>query len=355
MLPPLPHELTTDILKLATFSLVEQERHDSTITGQTNAFLLAASLVSHTWRNIAQPLLLKHGLVDPSRALHYIGELERQGLRDTLPAVRIGVPASRTVSDVDARAGGIGLRAILEELSLLRGLEFVGKRLRILAFAVKPNRVTNLSFTASNRGSFDRLLLALRHSFSPLEFTIIEDHSGDSNDPRPSYLEFGTFLPELGRLIQPLRSLCFTIESTEGGLYPSYMMSESLEAIRSVRLEFKDASTFEDIRSRANHMVFSSLSSLDSLDRLETHLDWIQDSAGWYGPGLEVLKILWDPTGAQYTSTITPEDRILSHISNLAALKELEVPDCWRSDAIEEACEAKGVELSWMPKCYSGN
>ncbi|KAL8279659.1 hypothetical protein RQP46_007972 [Phenoliferia psychrophenolica] len=140
MLPPLPHELTTDILKLATLSLVEQERHDSTITGQTNALLLSASLVSHTWRNIAQPLLLKHGLVDPSRALHFIGEHARAGLKDTLAGVRIGVSASRTMSDVDARAGGIGLRAILEELPALKALEFVGQRLRIQGFIVTPNR-----------------------------------------------------------------------------------------------------------------------------------------------------------------------------------------------------------------------
>ncbi|KAL8279668.1 hypothetical protein RQP46_007981 [Phenoliferia psychrophenolica] len=91
MLPPLPHELTHDIVKLATLGLVEQERHDSTLVGQGNAFLRSASLVSHTWRNIAQPLLLKHGLIDPIYIPKFLRELKRTGVQESLDAVRIGV------------------------------------------------------------------------------------------------------------------------------------------------------------------------------------------------------------------------------------------------------------------------
>ncbi|KAL8292052.1 hypothetical protein RQP46_001518 [Phenoliferia psychrophenolica] len=137
MLPSLPNELTSEILKQATHDLVEQERHDSTLTGHTNALLLSASLVSRTWRSIAHPLLLRHGIVDPSKAELFIAELERVGFKDSLGAVQIGVPASSSttqLSDDEARASGAGLRAILKALPELRSLAFVGQRLRIQLF-----------------------------------------------------------------------------------------------------------------------------------------------------------------------------------------------------------------------------
>ncbi|KAL8279661.1 hypothetical protein RQP46_007974 [Phenoliferia psychrophenolica] len=292
MLPTLPHELTTEILRVATLSLVEQERHDSTLTGETNAFLLSASLVSHTWRNIAQALLLRHGLVDPSRALHYIDELARAGFKGTLDAVRIGVPASRKMSAVDARAGGIGMRRILEALPALRDLEFVGQRLRIQGLVVAPNPVTTLSFAALSQDNFEALLVDLRNAFNPLRLTIVEDRdpAGDSYIPR---VPWEAALAELKRMLQTTLYLDFTFISMDAGFYP-------------------------------NHLMTAKSSQLPK-------------------------------AGVQSNSNVYPENKIVNHISNLAALKELEVPDCWRSDAIEDACEAKGIFLTWSSKCVSSS
>ncbi|KAL8277075.1 hypothetical protein RQP46_010503 [Phenoliferia psychrophenolica] len=78
MLPSFPYEITHKILKLATLDLVEEERRHSSLAGQTNTFLHLSSLVSHTWRNIAQPLLLRHGLlireVPSLRRLELVGD-----------------------------------------------------------------------------------------------------------------------------------------------------------------------------------------------------------------------------------------------------------------------------------------
>ncbi|KAL8279679.1 hypothetical protein RQP46_007992 [Phenoliferia psychrophenolica] len=279
MLPTLPLELTSEILEFATLDLVEQERHDSTVTGQANAFLLSASLVSHTWRNIAQPLLTKHGLINPSRADNFISEVERAGVKDSLPAVRIGVPASRRMMDVDARAGGIGLRRILEELPALKALEFVGQRLRILKFVVTPNQVTTLSFAASNRENFEALLFELYYSFTPLRLTIIEDPVGFSNDAR-RLLQRTIVSPDyLDKMVGIVQDISFTITTKRGVSNPIFVATTRL-----------------------------------------------------YAPNLEVLKILWDPEGVQSSSTIIPEDKILDHVSNLAALKiEAEHFAAWAS------------------------
>lgn len=65
--PSLPIETTTEIIHLATEDLVQEERHHTIPAhSPTNAFLLAASLVSQTWRSIAQLALLRNGLVTPA-------------------------------------------------------------------------------------------------------------------------------------------------------------------------------------------------------------------------------------------------------------------------------------------------
>ncbi|KAL8292057.1 hypothetical protein RQP46_001523 [Phenoliferia psychrophenolica] len=320
MLPPLPLELTHEILKQATHDLVEQERHDSTLSGRANYLLLSASLVSHAWRSIAQSLLLRHGIVDLTRADLFIAELERVGLKDTLSAVRIGVglPASSTtqVSDDEARASGVGLRAILEAAPKVDTLQFVGRRLRILEFESMPNRV-----------------------FHPVSFTTIDDPeestststSYDSPDPPHGRAS----LIELNRMVNSAHNVSLINKWEEGALVSAFLMSRAtFNSARTFRLEFKDAihlgACFKVLRSL-------DLSHFGNLHRLETHLVLLQFMAGLSTPILSALKILRDPAGLQQVHGPSPETKIVELISVLAALKELEVPDCWRSDAVEEA------------------
>ncbi|KAL8277085.1 hypothetical protein RQP46_010513 [Phenoliferia psychrophenolica] len=219
MLPSFPYEITEKILKLGTLQLVYEERRHSKLVGQANAFLLSAALVSHTWRNIAQPLLTKHGLVDPFRALPFISELERQGVLSTLHAVRVG-----------RRAG--------------------------------------------------------------------HDDSGWGPRSGPAYNLLG-LIPMIAKITRdPL-----------------------------------------------------DLADVAPLVELATHLPIFEDSADRFPPNLTTLKILRDVGKHHSELYISPEDTILSLLTTLSALKELEIPDCWRSDAVEEACEAKGVALTWSSTC----
>ena len=63
----LPYELVEYIVQLAANESVSTERHRHDLSGapgaSTHCFLLAASLVSHTWRTIAQAALLHTAVV----------------------------------------------------------------------------------------------------------------------------------------------------------------------------------------------------------------------------------------------------------------------------------------------------
>ncbi|KAL8277691.1 hypothetical protein RQP46_009964 [Phenoliferia psychrophenolica] len=80
----LPFELLEQIIHLATFQLVSDERNLPTpalphLAGAT-PFLLAASLVSRTWRPIAQSALLKAGVVTPQSVYPFVDLLEERGV-----------------------------------------------------------------------------------------------------------------------------------------------------------------------------------------------------------------------------------------------------------------------------------
>lgn len=104
-IPPLPIETTTEIIRLAMTDLVERERHQLVPTpSATNAFLLAASLVSNTWHSIAQPELLHHGLVATDAVQGFLERLDEQGMLAMLTMARFG-PRGRNVGH-----GGNGRR-----------------------------------------------------------------------------------------------------------------------------------------------------------------------------------------------------------------------------------------------------
>lgn len=46
------------------------------------------------------------------------------------------------------------------------------------------------------------------------------------------------------------------------------------------------------------------------------------------------------------------EEILLSVTNGLAKLELLVVPECWRSEAVTELCEARGVKLVWSPERY---
>lgn len=90
-IPSLPFEITERNILLAIADLVEQECNQSTPLAfpLSNAFLLATSLVSSTWRSISQLALLRHGLVSPSGAVGFLRQLEDREFRASVRSVRV--------------------------------------------------------------------------------------------------------------------------------------------------------------------------------------------------------------------------------------------------------------------------
>lgn len=130
--PLLPYELMERILQICTDDYIYDERHDATITGHANYFLLRAALVNQTFRSIAQRLLLRHGLVDPAKALRFLYELDRKKLKETLVALRVGQLANgRDTSEADARSNSAAVSHLVKSLPTLKSLELVGERLRL--------------------------------------------------------------------------------------------------------------------------------------------------------------------------------------------------------------------------------
>lgn len=121
-IPPLPFELTTEILRLDVTDLVEQERNDVVAAASpTNAFLRSACLVSKTWRSIAAPALIRNGLVAPSGVDGFLRRLDACGRAATWKSVRFG-PGGRVVGkegrERDGDADGDGLFIIEQTPSL---------------------------------------------------------------------------------------------------------------------------------------------------------------------------------------------------------------------------------------------
>ncbi|KAL8277078.1 hypothetical protein RQP46_010506 [Phenoliferia psychrophenolica] len=114
----------------------------------------------------------------------------------------------------------------------------------------------------------------------------------------------------------------------------------------------------EATSSEARYFYFLShehlgLSKTAPLVSLATHLSVFQDPTGRYPPNLTTVKILMDPEDYESELEVTPEDETLNIVAKLSALEELEVPNCCWSDAVEKACEARGVVLTWSVKVAS--
>ncbi|KAL8279696.1 hypothetical protein RQP46_008009 [Phenoliferia psychrophenolica] len=345
----LPYEITSKILKLGTLDLVREERRHSKLIGQANAFLLSASLVSRTWRNIAQPLLIKHGIVYPARATHYIRELERQGVLSTLRAVRVGpLPEAITLYESIFGNKQISLLAfeLLRRIPSLKDLELVGKSPAFGRGAGGPNTAANhvksLSFTSySSLALFD-----LGQVFSPASLTFIE-----SRDEQMGYftgiLDAQTWLRHVTSLhIEMFGHSMITAAFSDARQRPA----ESGANLQSLHLEAATDVSFEFLLQRKSLL---KLADIGRLIKLATHLAVFEDSAGRCPPNLTTVKILRDPENYPPELRRGLEVTIMRVISKLPALKELEVPDSWRSDAIEQACEARGVILTWSVNCES--
>lgn len=100
----------------------------------------------------------------------------------------------------------------------------------------------------------------------------------------------------------------------------------------------------------------SAATHLPHLPRLATHLRLLYPSsspASALPPTLTSLKVLTNSQPAFHRARIDRElDKeaeaiLLATVNTLAKLESLVVPECWRSEAVTELCEASGVALVW--------
>lgn len=121
--------------------------------------------------------------------------------------------------------------------------------------------------------------------------------------------------------------------------------------LESLHLEFSSQSVVD---AGAGY-EWSTKLALPSLWRIATHLRVLcPDSKLLLPPTLTDIRILPNP------STTSPEgdprieaeaeEILLSVVWQVESLKSLEVPARWRSDAVERACEARGIELVWKDR-----
>lgn len=143
MILHLAYEIIDKIVSTAVADLVEQERHDDTVTGQTNTFLLSAALVSHTWKVIAQSSLLRNGLVDPSQSQNYLSALARAGCTELITAVRVGVTGGGALRPGERSKSSKELTELIECVPNLASLEVVGERLELAANSLAPGECSH--------------------------------------------------------------------------------------------------------------------------------------------------------------------------------------------------------------------
>lgn len=139
--PQLPYELTAKIIRAARDELLIEDRSrprtdplPTTPPESATTFLFSASLVSQTWRNISQYLLLSTAIVGTGNGRQFTREVARQGVATSLPSIRLGhvmmVKGFRQLDDQ-----GATLASVISNLPGLKAMECVGAILNNVARA----------------------------------------------------------------------------------------------------------------------------------------------------------------------------------------------------------------------------
>ncbi|KAL8276708.1 hypothetical protein RQP46_010887 [Phenoliferia psychrophenolica] len=282
--PSLPPELVADIIELTVELLIEEERHLETHATLSNRFLLSAALVNRTWHSIATPVLLKNGIVTSESVPRFIAQIHAQGMEDTLESLRFG-EASVGIAEEDTDWEVTAFDFLVGTLSELKKVVLV-----------KRDRQLEIQRDKSGR-SIQRLQLS--------NFNIYEDGFG--------------------------RKFAFSP--------PKYIFIENVQ-----NLEFK---VYHASGSGLKYLFSIMRLANESPDRVRRYSVGVRTSTDT--SSTSPLHILPDPSGiresddtASFTYADSSEGILLELIHALPVLEKLKVPACWRSDAVEDACEAKG-------------
>ncbi|KAL8281450.1 hypothetical protein RQP46_006134 [Phenoliferia psychrophenolica] len=354
--PFLPPELIADIIDLAVESLVEQERSLPSQIPLTNRFLLSAALVDRTWNAIATSALLRNGLVQPGGVDKFLEHTEECGVRETLDRVRFGAGAKGLIVQPDADPPDEGaddepFERLVMSLTNLGSVELVGKGLRFKAALAGPYCIQHL--TISNVTYLKPPLLAEKFSIAPpARLSIIETQYFPLDDDRIDVrLQFLSFLSKVRHMdlyttqITPDYhiSILLLLGIMAGSFFESFRLACDNASWRPRFLVPPDPAHWNPHPPK-NAIIFPNL------NHLTTHFASLHYLAICTGARFTLTSLQVLPDVNPQQSPISDENaelKLCEIVEKLAALRELKVPECWRSDAVEDACEAKGVDLWW--------
>ncbi|KAL8281400.1 hypothetical protein RQP46_006084 [Phenoliferia psychrophenolica] len=174
------------------------------------------------------------------------------------------------------------------------------------------------------------------------------DSPDEGTDDKPFHLLLSS-LPNVEKLELVGRGLRF-----QASLLGPHNI-QHLTHLQSFRLECDDPHLWASFHEFATKYFTSLPFSLPALNHFATYLPALhfyatrgEPLAPAERPSLASLEVLpyvneqQDPLSGEEA-----ESKLLELVQTLPALKYLKVPACWRSDAVEGACEAEGVDLKW--------
>ncbi|KAL8281475.1 hypothetical protein RQP46_006159 [Phenoliferia psychrophenolica] len=351
--PQLPPELFAHIIELTVELLIEEERHLEVHAPLSNRFLLSAALVDHTWHLIATPILLKLGVVTSRSVLGFLGQVKAHGKEATLESVRFG-EASGGVTSEDAAWEDTAFDFLVGSLPGLKSIELLESGSHFeTPLRIPPGRTINevhlfnytfcdLGFVSKFKNTYPTHLIVttgMRDVPNNLEDNALDRTTFSQHSDVFAQLQSIKIAVANKSITIPLRLLGIIGQRGRSRLQTCHFESTSPDSFRSL---------LAAIVSLLPH-VSTRIVNFPHLEHFATHI-LAAHLLLFRGtqPSLTSLEILPEPAGLPSSmikvNTIY-KDKLLELVHALPVLAKLKVPAWWASDALREACEAKGVML----------
>ncbi|KAL8281491.1 hypothetical protein RQP46_006175 [Phenoliferia psychrophenolica] len=357
--PQIPLELVTDIVEVAVELLIEEERHLEAHEPLSNRFLLSAALVDRTWHSIAVKVLLKRGIVTSGSVLGFLAQVKAHGMEATLESLRFG-EASGGVTEQDAAWEDTAFDFLVGSLPGLRAIELLesGSRFRT---ALPPGRIIH-ELQLVNYTFYKTGIVSKFKNTSPAHLLITETREAPAHDTQDNDgVDLGTSLLQHGDIFEDIQSMEIFVGSVSAQLPFAILTGLGQRASSRLRTcHFECTSPYSHCKS-LTYIETLNTSALNPTEAFSyPHLEHLASHlvAAHFllhlstQPNLASLEILPDPDPNEIPPSMkTLEDdaetKLLQLVHELPVLAKLKVhvPACWASDALREACEAKGVAL----------
>ncbi|KAL8287191.1 hypothetical protein RQP46_003643 [Phenoliferia psychrophenolica] len=350
--PALPTEVVADIIDLTVEMLIDEERDLPSQIPVTNHFLRAAALVNRTWRSIAAPALLKNGLVTPPKVDQFLAQIKKHQMERTLDSVRFGVGGAVLDDARDESADDAKFDALVESLPGLKKLEIVGGGLVFESggdILPCPTAFDELVFSNSNLSLYEMAYKFFDNA--PAALTIYEsgphgvDKTSRTADRHATdfFASFAYKIPKISITSNQLIAFyylgCIVALSGASPLGSSY------------HFDCNSPTFLVDLKSFVHNFEFSK-EDLPSatVSHIAAHIEmlhFLATGGPYRRPNLTSLEVLAHLKDTTEGIELEEAEIILLELVDLPVLAKLKVPAYWKSEAVEDACEAKGIDLRW--------